>query len=253
MGTLVGVTLFADSEDAARAGFAAAFARIRAMDALLSDYRADSEVNAITTRPMRVSRELWRILTFAQRLAARSGGAFDVTVGPLTRLWRQKIVPGPEALEHVGFRHLRLREGKAWFDREGMRLDLGAIGKGFAADEALAVLRGPALVAASGDIVCGDAPPGERGWQVAAAGRRLALRRGAVSTSGDTEQFFERGGVRYSHIIDQRTGLAATTQLEVSVTARCGMAADALATAARVLGVAAGAALARRYGATVLV
>lgn len=256
MGTLMGITLYAPSADAAAEAFRKAFDRIQALNRVLSDYLADSEVNQLSTAPRRVSRDLWRVLTFAQTLAVRSGGAFDVTVGPLTRLWRQRQAPTAAALELVGYRHLHLRDGKAWFARPGMQLDLGAIGKGYAADEAITVLRAlgvrRALVAASGDVVCAEAPPEARGWAVKAAGQRLTLARAAVSTSGDAEQYFERGGVRYSHILDPRTGLAATTQLEVSVVAKCGLAADPLATAARVLGPADAAPLAARYGARLL-
>ena len=86
------------------------------------------------------------------------------------------------------------------------------------------------LIAASGDIVCGEAPPGERGWAVEAAGKRLTLRHGAVSTSGDTRQFFERDGRRYSHIIDPRTGLPLTDHSLVTVIARDGITANTLLT-----------------------
>ena len=137
-----------------------------------------------------------------------------------------------------------------------MRLDLGAVGKGFAGDEMLRVLRDigitQALVAASGDIVCGDAPPGLRGWAIGAGRARLVLRRAAVSTSGDTQQFFERDGKRYSHILDPRRGAALTDVLEVSVVARNGMTADGLATAVRVMGVAAAGAVLKKYGGRVV-
>jgi thiamine biosynthesis lipoprotein len=145
-----------------------------------------------------------------------------------------------------------------------MQLDLGGIGKGYAADAALAVLKARglsrALVAASGDIAVGEPPPGKPGWRVsvaapesnASAGSRnepkdaasrgalldtLLLRNAGVSTSGDTEQFVEIGGRRYSHILDPRTGLGLTERVQVTVVARRAADSDSVATALSVLGV----------------
>ncbi len=123
-----------------------------------------------------------------------------------------------------------------------MQLDLGAIAKGYAADEALKTLRGlgvkRALIAVSGDIVAGDAPPGAQGWRVGLepAGERLSCVTAAVSTSGDTEQFRDIGGVRYSHIIDPKTGLGLRSAIAVTVVARRGLDADPIATAISVMG-----------------
>src|SRR5262249_17425540 len=123
-----------------------------------------------------------------------------------------------------------------------MRLDLGGIGKGFAAQEALAVLDGlglrRSLVSIAGDVVCGDAPPGREGWEgaIGKTGEELSLARAAVSTSGDSEQFVEIGGARYSHIVDPHTGAGLTGSAWVTVTAHDGATADALATAVSVLG-----------------
>jgi len=256
MGTLFGITLWVGTAEEAKAGFAAAFSRVGALNRILSDYEASSEVNSLDQTPRVVSRELYDVLRFSRELSESSGGAFDVTVGPLTRLWRKREPMTDAARSMVDWRQLQVTGGKVWLRKAGMRLDLGAVGKGYAGDEALRVLRGMgirrALVAASGDIVCGDPPPGARGWAVAAGGSRLELRRAAVSTSGDTEQFFERDGRRYSHILDARRGEFLTDVLEVSVVAANGMTADALATAVRVMGVAAAAGLLRRFGGRVV-
>ena len=141
-----------------------------------------------------------------------------------------------------------------------MRIDLGAIAKGYAGDEALGVLRGrgvsSALVAVGGDVVASDAPPGEAGWvvEVGAVGDQLLLRNAAVSTSGDSEQWIERDGLRYSHILDPRTGIGLTGQRRATVVAREGITADSLATAACVLGPAEGVALVESTpGATAIV
>jgi thiamine biosynthesis lipoprotein len=128
-----------------------------------------------------------------------------------------------------------------------MRLDLGGIAKGYILQEAMAVLvaRGAprAMVEAGGDIVVGDAPPGTPGWRIdvphadaAFAARAASLKHAALSTSGATVQFVEIGGVRYSHVIDPRTGLGVTHGFVTSVIARDGATADALATALGVLG-----------------
>jgi FAD:protein FMN transferase len=137
-----------------------------------------------------------------------------------------------------------------------MRLDAGGIAKGYAADEALSLLRrngiASALVAASGDLAFGDAPPGQRGWKIGIDSydsanspftRIVELENAAVSTSGDTEQHLDAGGVRYSHIINPKTGIGLTSPLTVTVVARHGIDADALATAISVLGLRKGRAL----------
>lgn len=124
-----------------------------------------------------------------------------------------------------------------------MQLDLGGIGKGFAADAALAVLASSGaprcLVNHGGDIAAGDAPPGATGWRVAldaAAGTMITLCNDAVATSGDAEQFVEFGGVRYSHIVDPSTGLGLTHRTQVTVIADDATTADALASALSVMG-----------------
>jgi thiamine biosynthesis lipoprotein len=128
-----------------------------------------------------------------------------------------------------------------------MELDLGGIAKGYAADAAIKLLQQQygiksALVAASGDITCGDAPPGAAGWKIAIApitrgqkARELILANSAVSTSGDLEQFVEIGGVRYSHVLDPRTGLGLTGRRSVTVIAPRGVTADSMTKAVSVL------------------
>lgn len=242
MGTLVRITIYAKDDSAIQF----AFARIAELDRELSDYRIDSELNIVCRtahdHPVRVSKDLYRVLEAAQKLAERSEGAFDVTIGPVTHLWRQGKLADRETLARVGWRNLVLSRGSVYLKIPGMQLDLGGIAKGFAADEALAVLKARgvtrALVAVSGDIAMGDAPPGKKGWtiRIEPGGRELVLKNAAVSTSGDTEQFLETGGVRYSHIIDPKTGLGLTTRIAVTVIARRGLDADPLATSLSVLG-----------------
>lgn len=278
MGVEFRISVYAAEEEAANSAMDAAFARIARLNGILSDYDPTSELRRLCDAsppgtPVPVSDELWHVLAAAQRLAKATRGRFDVTVGPLVRLWRrarrQKELPSArllaEARKAVGHQLLRLHEDGQRVEllRAGMRLDLGGIAKGYAADEAVRVLRERglprSLVDGSGDIVAGDPPPGTTGWTIAIAPLRLPasaarppaegetgtpaepaaailLRHGAVATSGDAYQHVEIGGVRYSHIVDPATGLGLTTPSSVTVLAPTGMQADALASAVSVLG-----------------
>ncbi|MGH9667041.1 MAG: FAD:protein FMN transferase, partial [Bryobacteraceae bacterium] len=230
---------------------------------ILSDYKPDSELTRVCltahTRPVPVSSDLFTTLDAARRLSEATGGAFDITLGPVIRLWRQaraaQHVPDPGALAGAarlcGYRKLVLdgAHRTVFLKLAGMQLDLGAIAKGYAADKALAVLRThgirSALVAASGDLAIGDAPPGKPGWRVGIDSldtpasdftRVLLLHNTAVSTSGDTEQYLETGGRRYSHIVDPKTDLGLTRRISVTIVASRGIDTDSLATAVSVLG-----------------
>jgi thiamine biosynthesis lipoprotein len=250
MGTLVRIELYAHSETEAAAAFRAAFARIAQLDDALSDYKPDSELNRICLTGGQAGPDLFTVLEAAQKLAVETGGAFDATVGPLTRLWREarrqhRLPPDGairDAAARTGFRKLHLGPERrtVMFDEPGMQLDLGGIAKGYAADEALAVLTGlgirSALVAMSGDLAFGSPPPGRRAWRIEAAGRILELSNAAVSTSGDEEQHLDLDGRRYSHIVDPATGMPLADSTPVTVIARRGIDADALATALSVMG-----------------
>lgn len=261
MGVQTRVVLYAEDEPAARSAAQAAFARIAELDAALSDYRQDSELNRLCAGPAgrwtQVSDDLFRALSKARELAEATEGAFDCTIGPLTRLWREArargTLPDPGAIAaaraRVGWRLVEL-DGSARSVRlaaDGMRLDMGGIGKGLAAQAAVDSLRAHGvercLVALAGDVAAAAPPPDERGWRVAieagpsdTASRTLVLENGAVSTSGDAEQYVEIDGVRFSHILDPRTGLGLTTRTAATVVARDGATADALASAFCVLG-----------------
>ncbi len=263
MGTLVRITLYAPGETEAREAFASAFARIRDLDQKLSDYKPDSELNRLGVRLTPVSGDLFTVLACALRLSRETGGAFDVTLGPLTRIWRQHRLPSAEELRdarrRIGWRKIELDTASRSVRLKvpGMQLDVGAIAKGYAAGETLRVLAGrglaSALVAISGDLALGDPPPGAEGWKISAAGQTLTLRNTAVSTSGDREQHFEARNRRYSHILDPHTGRGLTNSLEVTVVAAEGIDADSLATAIRILGPGRGRALAKRHKAAVYI
>ena len=269
MGTPFRMVLYAPDPAHAEAAAEAAFRRVEALNQIFSDYETDSELNELSRTAgsgkwVRVSDDLWRILVESQRFAALSDGAFDVTVGPCVSLWRkarrEKRLPDAvklaEAREAVGYRKLELKEKRARLLVPDMKLDLGGIAKGYAVDEAMKVLRAHgirhALVGAAGDIAVSESPPGKTGWQIeiGAPSKPVSLSNAAVSTSGDIFQHLEVNGVRYSHIVDPRTGIGITHQLLVSVIAPDSMTADALATAISVLGPEKGTALAKRFRGT---
>jgi thiamine biosynthesis lipoprotein len=263
MGVLFKLVFYAESETAANGAAQVAFSRVEQLNNVLSDYDSQSELSRLSrTGPasaaVRVSDDLWHVLEHSQNLSERSNGAFDVTVGPLTKLWRRARrngqLPAPDQLaaarKAVGNRFVRLnpQDRSVQLLAPEMRLDLGGIGIGYAVDEALAVLRNHgirrAMLDASGDIGLGDPPPGETGWKIGIAplqpeappSRYLTVANCAVTTAGDAFQYVEIDGVRYSHILDPRTGLGLTNRSAVTVIAPTCTAADSLDTAVSVLG-----------------
>ena len=267
MGVQARVVLYAPDRAAAERGALAAFDRIAALDAVLSDYRRDSELTRLGERsgggPVAVSPDLFHVLQQAERLAQRSGGAFDVTAGPLVQRWRAArdtgTLPSPDALAaaraHSGHAllHLDPKDSTATLKRRNMRLDLGGLAKGYAADEALKTLRAHglprAMIEFGGDIVLGEAPPRKRdgdsgagaeppGWRITEplSGRTFHLANAALSTSGDTAQFFVIDGMRYSHVLDPRSGRPLASRIAVTVVAPEGILSDGLATMLSVLG-----------------
>ena len=264
MGVEVRLTVYAPSKSSAERACAAAFRRVAELEDIMSDYRPTSELMRLCAKaggpPVQVSPELFHVLCYAQSLSRRTGGAFDVTVGPLIALWREarksRKLPSPEALAAarriVGWEKVRLDPKRRTVKllAPGMRLDLGGIAKGYAGDEAIRVLKrngiARALYAAGGDIVTSGPPPGRPGWTVAVANtgkgwvgsapETVSLRNAALSSSGDTEQYVEIGGRRYSHIVDPRTGVGLTDRIAVTVRALKGITSDSLSTALSVLG-----------------
>ena len=263
MGVDFSIDLYALSEIVADRAFKAAFSRIADLEQCMSNYRADSELsqlctNATKNKSIKVSDELWEVLVYAKRISHLSNGAFDVTIGRVTKLWRrarrQRELPTEqrigEELQFVGFEKLILNpfDQSVTIRTPGLLIDLGAIGKGYAADEALRILEElgitRAVVNASGDVRFGAAPPDSTGWPtgiaaLSAAGPPILLQsqsQCAVATSGDAFQFMEIDGKRYSHILDPRTGMPVQVRSSVSVWASTGMTADALASAVSVLG-----------------
>lgn len=263
MGMPFKIVVYASGEDSANAAARAAYARVRQLNGVMSDYDPESELmrlcrTAGSGKAIPVSRDLLTVLSRAQHLSEQSEGAFDVSVGPFVRLWRsaRKIgnFPTPEQVAAarmvVGYRLIRIDKeaGTVELLKTGMQLDLGGIGAGYAVDEALKVLAQEgiksALVDASGDIGVSDPPPGKPGWRIGIAplepdaepSRYLLLRNAAVTTSGDAFQFVEFEGKRYSHIVDPKTGLGLTERSSVTVIARDCTTADSYTKAVMILG-----------------
>jgi len=261
MGTVFRLVFYTEKDSATAQSIAAhIFARVDTLNAIFSDYLPESELNRLSDKAgsgekVPVSKELWSILSQAKRYAKASDGAFDPTVGALTRLWRRarNLKEPPDsvriaaALKTVDYRAMRLyKNRRVQLKIKGTRLDLGGIAQGYAADECLAMLKAAgianALADAGGDIALGDAPPGAKGWAIErplidSTTETLFLANCGITTSGATYRYFEAAnGVRYSHIVDPRTGWGIAQQRLVTVLARDAVTADAWATAVSVSG-----------------
>jgi FAD:protein FMN transferase len=263
MAVPIRIVLYATDDATATEAAKAAFARFHELNAACSDYDPQSELRRLGDtssegKPVRVSDDLWRVLVRALDLSAQSDGAFDVTVGPVVRLWRSarhtKELPSPKSLQtarsRVGYRWVRLNPERQTVEllRPKMRLDLGGIAKGYAVDEGMKAIRSRGItrmmIEAGGNIGLGDPPPERPGWRIGIAPpdahspprQYLSLARTAISTSGDLWQYAVIGGVRYSHLIDPRTGLALTDHCSVTVVGRDGLSTDGLSSAVAILG-----------------
>ena len=247
MGTTYSVDLYGANAGTLQAAADAALEEAHRLDRMLSDYRADSELSQVNQnayrRPVKVSREFFDLLSACLAYSRNSEGSFDVTVGALMRVWgfykgsghlphRAEVAA---ALEHVGYRHVILNSlsSTVRFDTDGVALDPGGVGKGYAVDKMVAVLKEngitSALVSGGGSSIYAlGAPPDEpRGWYVGIrdpkdGNRKVAevyLRDQSLSTSGNYGKFFRAEGKLYSHIMDPRNGFPAQGVVTVSVIA----------------------------------
>jgi thiamine biosynthesis lipoprotein len=240
-----------------------AFDEVDRIDRLMSHYKADSPLSRVNreaaSHPVAVDAELFDFIAGAMRYGRESGGAFDITVGPLMKAWGffrgEGRIPSDEELararRHVGGNHVILdpRARTIRFDEDGVELDLGGIAKGYAVDRVVRLLGqrriAAALVSAGGSTIYAmGVPPGRAAWDVMIQdpvdARKVALtvplKDRALSLSGSSEKSFESGGVTYSHIMDPRTGRPVQGILSVAVLAATGTAGDALDNAFFVLG-----------------
>jgi FAD:protein FMN transferase len=263
MGCSFNIVLYSKDEPTARRASRLAFDRIAALDVTLSDYQPESELSRLSLKaggpPVPVSADLFAVLERSKSFHEKTGGVFDVTIAPVGRLWRRarrdRKLPDPakiaEARLLVGSERMIVdsKTHTVQLLKPGMKLDVGGIAKGYAAQAAFEVLRGlgvtRALVGGAGDIVVGDRPPNAPGWTIGIASLNpsvsepeiyLSLQNAAISTSGDAERFVIINGHRYSHIINPVTGMGVEDRASVTVVAPDGATADALETSVYLLG-----------------
>ncbi|GIU73786.1 MAG: hypothetical protein KatS3mg004_0873 [Bryobacteraceae bacterium] len=246
MGTTYTVVAYGQDRFAVDAAIEETYEEVRRLDHLLSNYRPDSEWSLVNReaprRPVEVSRELFDLLARCVEYSRLSEGAFDITVGPLMKLWgfykgEGRVPHRAEiraALTRIGWRHIQLDpQARTVRFTAPVEIDPGGIGKGYAVDRMAAILRArgvaSALISAGRSSIYGiGAPPSEpRGWKVTIPDPRQPSRTAAefylrdfsMSTSGTSERFFVAGGRTYSHIMDPRTGYPVQGMLSVSVLA----------------------------------
>jgi thiamine biosynthesis lipoprotein len=260
MGTSVEITVSQVAQKKAEEAMEAAFQEVERINLLMSHYRPDSEVSRITRhageKAIRVSPETLEVIERALFISRISGGAFDITIGPVFRLWnfREGKIPDPEKLrvqlKRVDYRRIRVDHSRStvFLENPGMDLDLGAIAKGYAADRAGEALRKKGvenfLVNAGGDLRAGGTKEKAVPWIIGIQHPRLPSDfiariqpgNGGIATSGDYEKFFLQEGKRYHHILAPSTGMPARQCQSVTILAPTAMDADALATTVFVLG-----------------
>jgi thiamine biosynthesis lipoprotein len=262
MGTLVSITVVARNEAVAQAAATAGFAEIRSLEELLSTWIATSELSRVNAsagiKPIHVSTETLTIVQRAMQASEMTDGGFNIVIGPAVEAWsvtdRQRIPTESELdalrpLMDLQAVHVDVREQTIYLGKAGMRIDVGGIGKGYAADQAVEALRRAGaiagVVALSGDIKTFGRLPGGKMFPIGIQHPRkdgsvlawIDLQDEAISTAGDYERFFERDGVRYHHILDPRTLQPARSCQSVTVVAREGIWADGLDTGIFVMGV----------------
>ncbi len=274
MGTELRLTASTSNAAATEAAFREVFAEFDRLDALMSVWKPDSDIVRLNAaageRPVPVSAETREVLRIAHEVSDWTGGTFDVTFGALTDLWKfdaqdkDNTVPDPRAVQArlplVDYRQLVVNDsaGTAFLQRKGMRAHLGGIGKGYAVDRAVNILRGRGIrdfmIQAGGDLYVGGLKDG-RPWRLGIRDPRgpvdrifaqLDLSDGTFSTSGDYERFFMKDGRRYHHVLDLSVGAPAMRCRSVTLVTNRAVIADALAKGVFVLGPQAGMALIER-------
>lgn len=272
MGSKFEITAVHADAEKGRAAIEAAWAEIERIEALISEWRETSKVSEINRQagvaPVEVPKELFNLVRRSLRVSELTDGAFDVTFHSVGRLWNFKShtapIPSAEsiraALEDTGYRHVVLDEARStvYLDRKGTRIGFGGIGKGYAANRAVFVLKEHGVtggvVNAAGDLVVFGAQESGRPWRIGIANPLektkvfawLDTTEQAIVTSGDYENYIEVDGRRYGHILDPRTGWPAEELRSVTIVCPDGEIADALATGVTVLGVEKGLALVNR-------
>jgi len=254
MGTYVKIIMYHCDREEAIAAAEAAYDTINLMNQVMSDYLANSEINQLNNAPAKkrvsVSPQLFQVLKKAYKMSKLTNGAFDVTVGPVVKLWRKarkdEKLPEKQALQKagkaVGYKKIMLKDSFVVKKKDGMSLDFGGIGKGIAMQAAMKAINDAGiqrvLIDAGGDILVAQSPPEEKGWKITVGlfehsryKKELFLENTAIASSGDLYQFLEVEGIRYSHIVNPVTGMGVTGQRRSTVIGPDAAVADALASA----------------------
>lgn len=263
MGSRFDITVVAEDQEKGNSYIDAAIGEISRIEKLISSWDPDSQTSAINQnagiRPVKVDRELFDLIDRSMGISRLTDGAFDISYASMDKIWKfdgsMTKMPSKEeiraSVDKVGYQNILLdKENSTVFLREkGMKIGFGAIGKGYAADRAKDLLMGmgvgSGIINASGDMTTWGKQPNGQEWKVAITNPMdkaksfglLPISNGAVVTSGNYEKFVTFDGVRYSHIIDPRTGLPATGILSATVFAPKAELADALATSVFVMGI----------------
>jgi len=261
MGTIVTLTAVAPTKAMAHAALAAGFQEVRRLEELLSTWIPTSELSRVNAKaghePVRVSPDTMLVLKRSLEIAKLTEGGFNIAIGPAVQLWtstEEPRIPSQSELDHlrplVDWNRIHLDEAAhtVFLTEPGMRIDIGGIGKGFAADYAIAAMKAEGatggVVALAGDIKTfgrmfnnelfsvGIQHPRQEGAMLA----RIDLDNEAISTAGDYERFFLYNGVRYHHILDPKTLQPARGCQSVTVIAKEGWLADGLDTGIFVMG-----------------
>jgi thiamine biosynthesis lipoprotein len=261
MGTEFKILIDHDCEDKSSIAAKAAFDEARRLNLIFSDYDTESELSKLSnssysSQKIKLSEELFEVLEFSKSLAVETEGAFDPTLGQLSRLWRisrfRKSLPSvisiKKAMDRVGSQFLILsnQQKEATILKPGIILDLGGIAKGYTADRMMLILKNMGLerclIDAGGDLTLGKRPRQRKGWKIQIGGIKhpdlpmMTLENCSVATSGDSSQFVEINDRKYSHIVNPRTGYGLENLTQVTVIAPNGISADSLATTLSVLG-----------------
>ncbi len=270
MGTMIEITLLSEDEEVARKAALQAFQEIKRIEQLMSPWIEASDVSRLNRSAgkewVEVSRETSEVIRKAQEISRMSEGGFDITIAPLTQLWRKArekgVPPSSEEvkkiLDLVNFRNISTRsDGKVFLKKKEMAIDLGGIAKGYAVDRAFEILTSLGyknlIVNAGGDLRVGGLKKGEP-WSIGIQDPRspekvmatISVSDSAIATSGDYEKFFFHQGKRYHHILNPKTGFPADGCQSVTILSKDGMTTDGLATAVFVLGPEKGYALCQR-------
>lgn len=262
MGSRFEITVVAKDSSEAERFIDTGVQEIQRIEKLISSWDPESQTSEINRnagrKPVEVDPELFQLIERAIGISKLTDGAFDISYASMDRIWKfdgsMKKMPSEEeiaaSVSKVGYKNILLDPGNStvFLKKEGMKIGFGAIGKGYAADAAKALLMkegvSAGIINASGDMNTWGKQPGGKDWTVAitnplnknTAFATLPLKEGAVVTSGDYEKFVNFDGVRYAHIINPKTGYPSTGIISVSVFAPKAELADALATSVFVMG-----------------